>query len=362
MKIGIFCIFDHWPTVKSVPQYFQDFLEITQRAEELGFDSVWVSEHHFTRYGGILPRPQILLAAMAARTKQIRLGTAVSLVPFDNPIRAAEDFALVDVLSGGRLDFGVGRGLFPFEYDGIGVPQDEGRQRMEEGVEMILKAWQNEQLTFAGQFTNVTDLTILPRPIQKPHPPLYAAALSPESYEWAARKGYNILQVPYPLPIEVTKGQITNYKARLGQCGYDPADKEVIVLFHTYVGETARKAKEEAEGPVMNYVGLVASLVPTKVKSVQYQAYTQFAPTVKALTYEVLYNERTLIGDPDQVIAKLEHFQRELGMTQFIAFLNWGGMGHTQVVQSMERFARYVLPHFRGAEAQAEKAVTTPHR
>lgn len=205
MKIGVFCIFDHWPEVKSVPQYFRDFLEITQRAEELGFDSVWVSEHHFTRYGGILPRPQVLLAAMAERTRRIRLGTAVSLVPFDNPIRAAEDFALLDVLSGGRLDLGVGRGLFPFEYDGIGVPQDEGRQRMEEGVEVILGAWQQERLTFAGQFTNVTNLTILPRPIQKPHPPLYAAALSPESYEWAARKGYNLLQVPYPLPIEVTK-------------------------------------------------------------------------------------------------------------------------------------------------------------
>jgi alkanesulfonate monooxygenase SsuD/methylene tetrahydromethanopterin reductase-like flavin-dependent oxidoreductase (luciferase family) len=142
MKIGIFCIFDHWPAVKSVPQYFQDFLEITQRAEELGFDSVWVSEHHFTRYGGILPRPQVLLAAVAERTKKIRIGTAVSLVPFDNPIRAAEDFALVDVLSGGRLDFGVGRGFFAFEYNGIGVSQDESRQRLEEGPAGIRhRAW-----------------------------------------------------------------------------------------------------------------------------------------------------------------------------------------------------------------------------
>lgn len=347
MKIGIFCIFDHWPEVKSVPQYFANFLEITQRAEELGFDSVWVSEHHFTRYGGILPRPQVLLAAMAERTKKIRIGTAVSLVPFDNPIRAAEDFALVDVLSGGRLDFGVGRGFFAFEYNGIGVSQDESRQRLEEGVEVILRAWQEERLTFAGQFTNVADLTTLPRPLQKPHPPVYAAALSPESYEWAARKGYNILQVPYPLPIEVTKGQIAGYKTKLRQYGHSVADKEVIAVLHTYVGETARKAKEEAEGPLMNYIGLVGALAPTTVKSDQYKAYTQIAPTMKSLTYDVLYNERTVIGDPDQVIAKLEHFQRELTLDQFIYFLNWGGMEHKQVVQSMERFARYVLPHFR---------------
>ncbi len=347
MKIGVFCIFDYWPEVKTVQQYFRDFLDITQRADELGFDSVWVSEHHFTRYGGILPRPQILLAAMAERTKRVRLGTAVSLVPFDNPIRAAEDFALIDVLSGGRLNVGIGRGLFPFEYDGMGVSQDESRQRMEEGVEVILQAWQEESLTFSGQFT--TDLTTLPRPIQSSLP-LYAAALSPESYEWAARKGYNILQVPYPLPIEVTQGRIAEYKDKLRQYGH--SDKEVIGLFHTYVGETDHKAKAEAEQGVMNYVGLVSTLMPAKVKSKQYKAYTNFAPTVKALTYDVLYNERTVIGDPDQVIAKLERFQKDLQMDQFIYFLNWGGMAHEKVLQSMERFATYVLPHFQKAEGQ----------
>lgn len=355
MKIGVFCIFDHWPEVKSAQQYLTDFLDITQRAEELGFDSAWVSEHHFTRYGGILPRPQVLLAAMAERTKRIRLGTAVSLVPFDNPIRAAEDFALVDVLSGGRLNLGVGRGLFPFEYDGMGVSQDEGRQRLEEGVEMILRAWQEAPLTFEGQFTNVTDLTILPRPIQTPHPPLYAAALSPESYDWAARKGYSILQVPYPLPIEVTQGQVTAYKDKLHQHGH--ADTEVIALFHTHVGETAEKARAEAEQAVMNYVGLASSLFPKKIKSEQYKAYAQFAPTMKTLTYDVLYNERTLIGDADQVIAKLERFQKDLQMDQFIYFLNWGGMAHELVMQSMERFAKYVLPHFQKAAAQSEKTL-----
>jgi len=355
MKIGIFCIFDHWPQVNTVAQYFQQFLDIVERADDLGFDSAWISEHHFTRYGGILPRPQVLLGAMAARTKRIRLGTAVSLVPFDNPIRVAEDFALVDVLSNGRLDFGAGRGLFAFEYDGMGISQNESRQRFEENTEVILRAWQEERLTFAGQFTNVTDLSVLPRPVQKPHPPLYVAALSPESYEWAARKGYNILQVPYPLPFEVTQGQIAQYKANLQKHGYSVKDKEVIVLLHGYIGETAQQAKAEAEGPLMDYVGLVASLMPTKVKSDQYKAYTQFAPTVKALTYEVLYNERTLIGDPDQAIAKLEHLQREFQMDQFIFFLNWGRMDHQHTVRSMERFAKYVLPHFQKNAVPTEK-------
>jgi alkanesulfonate monooxygenase SsuD/methylene tetrahydromethanopterin reductase-like flavin-dependent oxidoreductase (luciferase family) len=199
VRFGIFTIFDYWPRVKSTAQYFSDILQLAQRAEELGYDSFWVSEHHFTNYGGILPRPQILLGALAQRTGKIRLGTAVSLVPFDSPVRLAEDFALIDILSGGRLDFGVGRGLFSFEYDGLGVEPDEGRARLEEGVKVIREAWQSEQLSYAGRFTNVHNLTILPRPLQKPHPPLYVAAVSPESYEWAGREGHSIRGASRPL-------------------------------------------------------------------------------------------------------------------------------------------------------------------
>ena len=140
MRFSIFCIFDHFADVKPRERYLHDFGALAERAEDLGFDGVWVSEHHFTPYGGIAPRPQLMLAHLAARTRRIRLGSAVSLVPFDNPIRLAEDFAFVDVLSGGRLDWGVGRGLFAFEYDGMGISQDEGRGRQfEEGVEIVLR-------------------------------------------------------------------------------------------------------------------------------------------------------------------------------------------------------------------------------
>jgi natural product biosynthesis luciferase-like monooxygenase protein len=357
MKFGIFCIFDYWPEVKTVPQYFADFLELVERADELGFDSAWISEHHFTRYGGILPRPQILLAAMAERTQTIRLGTAVSLIPFDKPLRLAEDFALVDVLSGGRLEFGAGRGLFAFEYGGMQVSVDESRERLEEGVEVILKAWQEERLTFKGKFTQVNNLEILPHPLQKPHPPLYVAALSPESYEWAARKGYSILQVPYSLPLEVTKKGIAEYRTKLGQYGHNVSDKKVVVLFPTYVGETARKAKEEAEKPMMNYIDLVSGLISQTGKSEQYKHYAEFGSVVKSLTYDILYSERpTVIGDPDQVIERIEYMDRGLGgMDQFFYFLNFGGMEHQLALRSLERFGKYVLPHFRRKASTGER-------
>jgi natural product biosynthesis luciferase-like monooxygenase protein len=354
VRFGIFSIFDYWPRIKSVPQYFLDVLKLVERAEVLGFDSFWISEHHFTNYGGILPRPQILLAAMAQRTRTIRLGTAVSLIPFDNPVRLAEDFALVDVLSGGRLEFGAGRGLFGFEYDGLGIQQDESRARFEEGVEVILKAWQSEQLTYTGRFSSVDNLTVLPRPLQKPHPPLYVAAVSPESYEWAGRKGHSILQVLYFAPVEGTAAQVESYRALLRQHGHDPASKALVAVSPTHVAATSEDAKREAAEPLMNYLGMVGALLPTETKSEQYRTYTKLRPAMKKLTYDVLYSERpTVIGDPDQVIRRIENLNRTLGIQEFVSFVNFGGMENEQTEKSMELFAKHVIPYFRGVGGQS---------
>jgi natural product biosynthesis luciferase-like monooxygenase protein len=314
----------------------------------LGFDSFWISEHHFTEYGGILPRPQILLAALAQRTRTIRLGTAVSLVPFDNPVRLAEDFGLVDVLSGGRLEFGVGRGLFGFEYDGLGIQQDESRARLEEGLDVIRAAWQSEQLTYTGRFTHVENLAILPRPLQKPYPPLYVAAVTPESYDFAGREGHSILQVLYFAPIERTAEQAESWRAQLKQHGHDPASKALIAISPTNVATTNEDAKREAAEPLMNYLGMVGALLPTETKSEQYRAYTKLHPAMKKLTYDVLYSERpTVIGAPEQIIRRIEKLNRLLGIDEFVSFVNFGGMEHARTLKSMELFAKHVMPHFR---------------
>jgi alkanesulfonate monooxygenase SsuD/methylene tetrahydromethanopterin reductase-like flavin-dependent oxidoreductase (luciferase family) len=193
-------------------------------------------------------------------------------------VRLAEDFGLVDVLSGGRLEFGVGRGLFGFEYDGLGIQQDESRDRLEEGVKVIRAAWQSEHLTFAGRFTKVDSLTILPRPLQKPHPPMYVAAVSPESYEWAARDGHSILQVLYFAPIERTAEQVVRYRTGLEQNRHDRSSKMLVAISPTHVAPTSESAKREAEGPLMNYVGMVGALLPTETKSETYRAYTKLRP------------------------------------------------------------------------------------
>jgi natural product biosynthesis luciferase-like monooxygenase protein len=361
VKFGIFSIFDYWPRVKSVRQYFSDILNLGEAADNLGFDSFWISEHHFTNYGGIMPRPQILLAALAERTRTIRLGTAVTLIPFDNPVRLAEDFGLIDVLSGGRLEFGVGRGLFGFEYDGLGIDQDESRARLEEGVKVIRAAWQSEELTYTGRFTKVGKLAILPRPLQKPHPPLYVAAVTPESYEWAAREGHSILQVLYFAPIERTVEQVVNYRARLQQQHHDPSSRMVVAISPTHVAATSESARQQAAEPLTNYVNMVGELLPTETKSEQYRAYTKLRPAMKKLNYDVLYSERpTVIGDPEQVIRRIEDMNRQLGIDEFVAFVNFGGMDHQLTLKSMELFAKQVIPHFRAGRESAHAAAQNP--
>jgi alkanesulfonate monooxygenase SsuD/methylene tetrahydromethanopterin reductase-like flavin-dependent oxidoreductase (luciferase family) len=361
MRFGIFSIFDYWPLVKSVPQYFADIIHLAEKAEDLRFDSFWISEHHFTNYGGILPRPQILLAALAQRTHTIRLGTAVSLIPFDSPVRLAEDFGLIDVLSGGRLEFGVGRGLFGFEYDGLGIQQDEGRARLEEGVNVIREAWQSEQFTYQGRFTNVESLRVLPQPLQKPYPPLYVAAVSPESYEWAAREGHSILQVLYFAPIERTAQEVGRYRMLLEHNRHNPAKKRLVAVSPVHVATSTASARREAAEPLMNYVGMVSALLPTETKSEQYRAYTKLRPAMQKLTYDVLYSERpTVIGDPEQVIQRIESMNHTLGIDEFVSFVNFGGMPHELILKSMELFATRVIPHFRqsnGNDAEVRRSV-----
>ena len=259
------------------------------------------------------------------------------------------------------MEFGVGRGLFGFEYDGLGIQQDEGRARLEEGVNVIREAWQSEQFTYQGRFTNVESLRVLPQPLQKPYPPLYVAAVSPESYEWAAREGHSILQVLYFAPIERTAQEVGRYRMLLEHNRHNPAKKRLVAVSPVHVATSTASARREAAEPLMNYVGMVSALLPTETKSEQYRAYTKLRPAMQKLTYDVLYSERpTVIGDPEQVIQRIESMNHTLGIDEFVSFVNFGGMPHELILKSMELFATRVIPHFRqsnGNDAEVRRSV-----
>src|SRR5437868_1183027 len=165
--------------------YFKQILDQIQLAEELGWECFWFTEHHFLLYGGPVPNPAVMMSAAAARTSKIRLGSAISILPLHHPVQTAEDYAMVDVMSNGRLEFGMGLGNTEIDYQMYGIPREESRARFEEAIDLILAAWSQEEFSHEGQFWKTTRASLLPRPVQHPHPPLWVAGTSPVSLGWA---------------------------------------------------------------------------------------------------------------------------------------------------------------------------------
>ena len=187
MKFGLFTIVP-WHESLTAEQALRDSIEQIELADQLGLDEVWLGEHRFSRHG-LLSGFFSFAGHVAARTERLRIGTAVVVLPLHNPILVAEEFAMLDVLSGGRLEAGIGSGYQRQEFDGIGVDMEESRARFREAVDVITRAWTEERLTFHGQFTQVDNLWVVPKPLQQPHPPLYVAiSTSPETVEWAASR------------------------------------------------------------------------------------------------------------------------------------------------------------------------------
>lgn len=273
MKFGLLTLFDHYAEDCSEEQYFKNFFDEAAYAEELGFDSIWIGEHHFCRY--ICPAPQMIAAAIAQRTKRMRIGTAIALLPHHDPIRLAEDYALADLLSGGRLDFGVGRGFIKATYDGFNQSMGEGRERFNECLDIIERAWSQRTFSYDGKFYRAHNVTILPRPLQQPAPPIYmATALTPESFVAAGERGHSILLAPFAQSRGMLKENIQLYKETLVRSGHSLASVDIVGGYHTFVDETPELARRKWEDHYMRYVRFVGTLIePEEYTSKQYEAW-----------------------------------------------------------------------------------------
>src|SRR5688572_21538137 len=204
MRFGIFSLPTYFPEVDgSLTDFYRHVLSLLVDSEELGFDVAWCNEHHFHPYGGMIPLPAVLLAAVAARTSRIRLGTSVALVALHHPLQTAEAYAMLDQISEGRLELGIGRGFMKYDYDTLGVPWDEGQERVYEYVDILRAAWSQQPFSFSGRFYQFQDVGVWPRPCQQPHPPIWAAASrNPASFERWGAHGYNLLTVAQHFPLE----------------------------------------------------------------------------------------------------------------------------------------------------------------
>ena len=344
MKFGILYNIDYRPDVHRSPSgYYGQILEQVQLIEELGFDAAWFSEHHYSGYS--FGNPAVIAVAAAARTKRLRLGTGVVLVPLHHPIRLAEEYAMLDVLSEGRLEFGVGRGFLSYAYDIFGVDMDQSHARYREGVELILKAWTADgPFSFDGQFWKLTDYQFFPQPVQKPHPPVFAAgAGTPASFEWAGTRGLHLCTAFFGPDKFATQANVRLYRDALVKNGYNPAQREVVGVSQMYCAPTKAEALQRGGEYAINYYRFFAGLDRRGSRATVPEHFTRVS------AQELDAANLVLLGDPDDLVARIEQIRTFYGIDFFLLETAQGGASHAEVVRSLELFARHVIPKFRSA-------------
>jgi alkanesulfonate monooxygenase SsuD/methylene tetrahydromethanopterin reductase-like flavin-dependent oxidoreductase (luciferase family) len=339
-----FGFFDQLPRAdwQSERQRYQDILAQIEFGDELGFDTAWLGELHFIPSFSCLASPLMILAAAAQRTRRIRLGTAVTLLPLHNPVKMAEDAATLDVLSGGRLEFGVGRGATPIYFAGYNVSQEESRERFEESLEMIRAAWTHDRLTYQGKYFHVRDLPLAPKPLQKPHPPIRIAANSPETFAIAGQLGLPIFASPLINPPDKLREYLNVHRESLKS-----EKQDVALAFPVHVSDSRAQARRECERSLMHFFSMAAELIKplTDAPVKTFEAYRQLQERVQKASFEGVDRNFGIFGDPAYCVERINAIRQDFPMEEFIAYFNQGGLiDHPTVRRSMELFAKEVIP------------------
>src|SRR5579871_673127 len=317
--------------------YYQQVLSQVSLAEELGWECFWFTEHHFILYGGLVPNPAVMMATAAGRTSRIRLGSSISILPLHHPLQTAEDYAMVDVASGGRLEFGIGLGNTPADYAHYGIPQEQSRARFEEAVQIIEQAWSQERFSHHGEMWNLEDVTLFPRPVQQPHPPIWVAGFTPQSLGWAGRQGYNIMTVAHPRPPESARAGVQAWCDGLRENGVDRDSRHCQLHVRIYVDEDSERARHIAENAIRDY---------TRLSTARLGDYSTTA--IDTYDWEGMRAQgRNIYGNPDEVIQGIRATMRNFEFDTLTTVCNFGGISHDDIVQSMRLLAREVLPAFR---------------
>jgi len=356
MKFGMLHLFES-PAEKTEYQVMKEQLDLMRSAEDLGFDSVWPAEHHFSEYG-YCASPALSLAAIASVTKRIRLGTGVVVLPFHNPIRVAEEFAMLDLMSDGRVEFGVGRGYQPIEFKGFQIDQAKSRGIFNESLEVIMQAWTRDRVNFKGVHFNIQDLEVRPKPLQKPHPPVWIAGLSEATFPMVGKWGCNLLCAPVFGFQGQTAGELLNsYRQALRSAGHDPATKEIAALCMVYCAETTEQAQRDFSGPVMWYYRTIAKYIAPPSGEAPVKTYELYAKTrdlAANISWDQLLAAGSLVcGNPQQCIEQIAAMKEKFGFTQLLCWTRMGGLDTKKVLKSMELMQKHVIPYFKKADQQA---------
>ncbi len=333
MKFGVLQFFS-WPGRRnSLDVVYQRALERIDVMDRTGYDAVWLAEHHFTDYS-VCPSVHMMGMHVAGRTKNLRIGTAVSLAALYHPLRLAEEVALLDVLSGGRVNWGAGRGFDPVEFKAFGIPLDESAERFREAVDIVVAAWRTERLSWQGKHWSFDEVEVLPKPKQDPHPPVWVAASSLPAIDWAAESGYTIMMDPHSTHSDIAQKH-DHYRQALEKHGHGQQKREIPMARFIAVSESESEAEEIARAGAAWTVGSYFN--PSKVAGSPKKA-DQFLVDPSADPVQRYLDGVAIYGTPEKVIDQLQALGEEMGLE----YLLCAPLSHG----SFQLFTERVLPKF----------------
>jgi alkanesulfonate monooxygenase SsuD/methylene tetrahydromethanopterin reductase-like flavin-dependent oxidoreductase (luciferase family) len=346
MRFGLFFQIPEAGGLSHAERYAETF-ELIELAETLGFDVAWLAELHFGGAFSLLANPLMVVPVIAQRTRRIRIGTAVTLLPLHHPLSCAEQAATADLLSNGRLEFGVGRGSIPTQFHGFRVPLAENRARFDEALAIIRLAWTQERFSYRGRFYEVENLSVVPKPIQRPHPPIRVGVHTPESFAHIGDLGLPIYSGTTTTPLPQLRECMALYREHLAAAGRPWQPDQMALMFPMHVATSGPAAREAMRPGVHQYYRNVQTIFSQLPESFgeHLPRLRTINETVANLPFEKFCREQGVFGDAAEVVDRLQAAREEFGLSQIIGWFDQGSMlPRAEVERTLRQFADEVMP------------------
>jgi alkanesulfonate monooxygenase SsuD/methylene tetrahydromethanopterin reductase-like flavin-dependent oxidoreductase (luciferase family) len=339
MEVGVYHEF-HCRPGESPAAAFAAALAQIEAADRWGLDAIWLAEIHQQAKRSVMSAPMTVASAIAARTRRIKIGTGVQVLPLCHPLRLAEEAATVDQISNGRLIFGVGRSGNPRSYMAYGVPYSESRERFHETLEIVKRAWTQERFSYDGKYWHFDNAAAVPQPYQKPHPPIRVAAASEETFPALGEAGHPIFVAVRSGSLEGLAPDLAAYRHAYKAAGHK-GHGEVYLRLTLHIADTDRRAFDEAEASIMSGYRTLS----TRLEGAPNRRRAAEATAIKTITYDEVRRDKVIIGGPKRVADRLLELHEELGLDGILAELNFGALiPPDAMTRSLQLLCEEVMP------------------
>ena len=330
---------------------FEESMDLVDLAERSGLDTVWLGETHFNPNRSVLSAPIVVASSIATRTRRLRVGMAVQVLPLIHPLRIAEEAATVDQISHGRFEFGVGRSGNVRAYDTMGIDYQESRERFQEALDIIMQAWSGKTFSYEGKYNHISNATLSPLPYQKPHPKVRIASTTEDSFSRVGRLGFPIFLSMRGMDVDDLERNLKDYHQAWQQAGHPGDSGDISVRFPMYIAPSDDEAVEEPKESIEAYFMRMRRIFEEgwgRAGTEYWEARQRRITQLEKLTYEEILDTKVIFGSPQRVIDRLTQFKEMLGLTGFTAELNPGGLLPPQAVhRSLKLLTEEVMPAFK---------------